>query len=548
MRISRMTVAANGIARTLAPTDDCGWRKLSALDYLLAALVALAGAWIFQVWQAHIGLNFGDEGLLWYAVQRTLAGQWVMRDFSAYYDPGRYLLYAGWARLGHDDGIVMLRYGNALIQAVALLLASLLLLRVLPSRWLFPLFGLAAALWMAPRHKIIDVAASVWMTFFLAWLIVQPTRRRHLLAGMQVGLLWILGRNHALYAAVAALAITVILAVGEPDPRHTLWRRLRWGAAGMAVGMIPMLLMLLVVPGMARGYWQNAVLRYVQYGASSPPLPVPWPWKAPAAWNTYAARAVGLGFLTVPVAMAVAIVLLTRHRWRGESLRRHPIFLAATVCAALEAHHQFARADLPHLAQAGFPLFLLLTALPQLVAARRRGAARGLTWGTLALLSATAMPLLCPRWMAQHQPAADYAWENLAGEQLYLPRATRAQYRAADNVVRQLRPGETVIFVPYVPGLFAVFRLWCPLPEPYPLSPETPAWQHEIIHRLQQAHTTWAMVWPDRLDGRADLGFAQTHPLVWQYLQQQFVPVPVPVVAGNVCLLHRPDPTDAKSP
>lgn len=56
-------------------------------------LEAMLGASILSIitflLQSNYGFGWADEGLLWYASQRTHAGDLPIRDFFAY-DPGRY--------------------------------------------------------------------------------------------------------------------------------------------------------------------------------------------------------------------------------------------------------------------------------------------------------------------------------------------------------------------------------------------------------------------------------------------------------------------------
>ena len=102
-----------------------GWKRLGREDYLLAGLTALFCVLMEQLLQVRVGLNLADEGFLWYGVQRVLAGEVPVRDFQAY-EPGRYYMLAGWARMVQSDGIVAMRCGLAVVQWAALFPALLL--------------------------------------------------------------------------------------------------------------------------------------------------------------------------------------------------------------------------------------------------------------------------------------------------------------------------------------------------------------------------------------------------------------------------------------
>jgi hypothetical protein len=75
--------------------------------------------------------------------------------------------------------------------------------------------------------------------------------------------------------------------------------------------------------------------------------------------------------------------------------------------------------------------------------------------------------------------------------------------------------------------------------EAYPVLPETPGRQEKIIADLERHRTDWALVWPDRIDGRADLGFDRTHAMVYAYLRRNFQLMATDDAAGGVEILRR---------
>ena len=473
-----------------------------------AAAVSLAWVLAVQVSQCRIDLNLGDEGMLWYGVQRTTAGEWAIRDFQAY-DPGRYLLLAGWAKLVGSDGIVAVRFGLAVVAWTALWAGTTLVLRATGSRTVATVACGALAVWMGPRHKLVDAAAAVWVTGALAMLVERPSRWRHFGVGVVVGLMWLVGMNHAAYAGVAAGAVGACLVVAGAGEAGWV-RRVGWTSAGVLAGAVPMLAILAFVPHYATAYWQLAILPLVHAGGTNLTVPVPWPWRA----TTPGGVATGLGFVLLPVVVVTAIVAQLVRR------QAEPVLLAATATAAVWAHHAFARADLSHLSQAIGPTLIVAAVLP--FAVRWRRAAMAVVWPPVVAVTLWTMSAVTPTFNARLTAGEVGSWQTVGGERLFLPAGVAGRCRAAADVSSHTPAGGTDLFVPYVPGLYAVTRRRCPMYESYPLAPATAEEQQRAVDGLDRGGVAWVLYWADRIDGRDDLGFTNTDPVVWRYLTDQY--------------------------
>src|SRR6476660_1595204 len=114
-------------------------------------LLAAGSVVLLFLWQGRHGLNLGDEGYLWYGVQRVMVGEVPIRDFYAY-DPGRYywsaLLMSAWG----DNGIMALRATVAIFQAIGLFIALALLAcsPAKPNRLWLILATITLVVWMFP--------------------------------------------------------------------------------------------------------------------------------------------------------------------------------------------------------------------------------------------------------------------------------------------------------------------------------------------------------------------------------------------------------------
>jgi hypothetical protein len=394
---------------------------------------------------------------------------------------------------------------------------------------------------MAPRHNMPDVAAPMWMLCVLALLIAGADRKSHFLAGFAAAALWFIGINHALYGVISVGIVVVAIACSEKVPWRRLIGRIGWTIAGAALVTLLVLIWLLAVPHFFIGYWNNEIVRLVENGATNLTLPIPWPWDVtapPGIWFALSAYALSIGFVLFPVAVAMAFMVLVSPSRFG-TLRQYPVTLAAAAATSAWAHRAFSRADLPHLVPSGAPLVILLVAIPETLTGVWRGLARTMCWSAIVFVSGFAAASLSPVIAAYLPNAPKYQWCAIEGEKLWIPDYARQDYAAASDVVRRMAPGQTVLFVPYDPVLYAVFRLRCPIYESYALFPASRSEQREVVQNLQRPGMDWVLYWPDRVDKRADLGFDQTDPVAWDYILKNFELVKVVEEARGVRIYRR---------
>jgi hypothetical protein len=340
----------------------------------------------------------------------------------------------------------------------------------------------------------------------------------------------------------------IAIACSEKLPWRAIFARIKWVAAGVVPVVLAVLIWLLVVPHFLIGYWKNAIVRLVESGTTNLTMPIPWPWKvgAPnASWDSLSAYSVSIGFVLFPAAVAIALLILFSP-WRIRRMRQYPVALAAAAASLAWLHYAFSRADQPHLVQAGTPMLILLVALPETLTGIGRIGARAVCWFAVVFMSVFAAATLTPAIALCVPNATKYQWMNVQGERLYMPDFSLPDYEAALGVVRTLKPGQTILFVPYDAGLYAVFRLRCPIYESYCLFPASPSEQRELVEDLQKPGLDWAFIWPDRVDGRADLGFEQTDRLGWEYILKNFDFVRTVPEARNVRIYRRKTGASAK--
>ena len=113
----------------------------------MGTIVLLLG-WFFL--DGDIGVNFADEGYLWYGTEALQRGEVPMRDFQAY-DPGRYVWTAAWSFvLGRD--LVALRLACTLFACLGVFAGLLAARRLSRNGWFLTSVALLLAAWMHPSQ------------------------------------------------------------------------------------------------------------------------------------------------------------------------------------------------------------------------------------------------------------------------------------------------------------------------------------------------------------------------------------------------------------
>ena len=471
---------------------------------LVAALCFAALGW--QLW---FGFDPADEGFLWYGAQRTLLGELPLRDFQAY-DPGRYFWSAVWMLLAGDSGIVALRAGNVVLAAIAVVLATWSVTSASPRPHPLSIIATGAifTLWMVPGFKVADSFAVILVMFGLTRLIRRPTLGRYLIGGICWGVAATIGINHALYGLVAGL-LTLAYLRGAPQ----LGRAVAFAAAGAAIGYSPMLALHAFAPGFTAAFIDGIRLLF-EYGATNQAVPFPSPLAflqvekmgyLIAATETLAA----LLFLAVPLFWAGMAWRLRDHDFRA--VVPAPA-LAGLFLSLPYAHYAYSRAD---------PLHLAISILPVL-AATLAWSIQASRWRSALLATALAYSLVVTAHMhSGYYFLRGFLTERVAvgTDRLLLRPEIAAQVRAVQKVAGAAAPGQ-FFAGPYLPAAYAIAGRKSPVWEIYMLFPSSPARQQAETGRLQAAGVRHALIVDARADGRADLGLAQTHPLLFAYLRK----------------------------
>ena len=447
-----------------------------------------------------------------------MLGEIPIRDFMAY-DPGRYYWSAGLMSLWGDNGIMALRGSVAVLQAMGLFVGLVLIARTIrkPNILYLLLSAVILAFWMFPRHKLFDISLSIFLIGILAFLIESPTVKRYFLAGFYVGLIAVFGRNHGMYGAAGSVGVMAWMSLSRVEGPGLIKGSVLW-AAGIVVGFTPILFMALLVPDFAVAFWESIRFLFEQK-ATNLPLPIPWPWRVSFSSipTKEAIRGVlvGLLFIAIVIFGMLSITWVVWQKYQKKQVS--PTLVATSFLALPYAHFAYSRADVSHLAQGIFPLLVGCLALLATQPARVK-------WPLVLLLcvaSLWVMQAFQPGWQCGSGKQCEDI--EISGTHLKVDQGTAASIGLLRDLVEQYAPnGQSFIVTPFWPGAYPLFERKAPMWEIFALFPRSRVFEQAEIERIKAAQPEFAFILDIPLDGRDELRFQNTHPLINQYILDNF--------------------------
>jgi len=492
--------------------------------YTLAISVLVV--FISYTWQGNKGFNLWDEGFLWYGVQRVLLGEVPIRDFMAY-DPGRYYWTAALIRFFGDNGIMSLRAAVAAFQMLGLFIGLFLIAQShQPKRKGDVVFILLAAItlavWMFPRHKLFDISISILLIGVLAYLVSNPVPRRYLVAGACVGLIAVFGRNHGVYGSLGSLGVIAWLSIKSQSDIGLIKAVVLWGT-GVAIGFSPVILMAFLIPGFGVAFWESVRFLF-EHKATNLPLPIPWPWTVNFSTASFGEAArnilIGLFFIGTLVFGGLSLAWVVHRKFRKEAVS--PVLVASAFLSLPYAHYAFSRADVGHLAHGVFPLLVGSFVLLSLSAAR-------LKWPLALVLCGSSlwvMHIFHPGWycLASKQCVS----VEISGSQLKVDPGTANDVALLRKLAEEFAPnGRSFVATPFWPGAYALLERRSPTWEVYALFSRSETFENREIARIQASNPGFVFVFDLPLDGREELRFRNTHPLIYKFIMENFDPIDV---------------------
>jgi len=474
-------------------------------------------------WQGNITFSLWDEGYLWYGAQRVMLGEVPVRDFMSY-EPGRYYWSAALMSLWGDNGIMALRGAIAIFQVIGLFVGLLLIARAAKKQNLFYLLLAAITLvaWMFPNFRLFDISLSIFSIGLLTFLVQNPTTRGYFFAGLGVGLLAVFGRNHGVYGIAGSIGVMVWLNIKREGGPGLIKGFMLW-SAGVTAGYMPILLMVLLVPGFALAFWESIYFLIFEVKTTTIHLPVPWPWRVDFATLSLgkAIREVlrGLFYIAIGVFGVLSIIWVVSQKLRNRQVST--ILVAVAFLALPYAHYAYGRAAITQLPVGIFPLLIGCLVILATQSAKVK-------W-SLALMICTASLYATyktlPGWVCRaSKPCVNI---EISGSNMVVQPDTASDVRLLRKLADQYAPdGQSFIATPFWPGAYALLERKSPMWSIYALWSRNDDFQREEIERIKDSDPEFVLISEHALDGREDLRFKNTNKLIYQYLVNNFQLLP----------------------
>jgi hypothetical protein len=290
-----------------------------------------------------------------------------------------------------------------------------------------------------------------------------------------------------------------------------------WGT-GIVIGFSPIIMMSLFIPGFGIAFWESVRFLF-EIKATNLSLPTPWPWNVNFSNALFGAATrgvlIGLFFLGTLLFAGLSLAWVIYRRFRNEVTP--PALVASAFLAIPYAHFAFSRADVSHLAQGAFPMLIGVFVL--LFVSTKK-----FKWPLALLLFMTSL------WVTHiHHPGWNCTTSKkcvateISGAQIKVSPHVAAQISFLMKVVDNYAPnGENYVVTPFSPGGYALLERKSPMWEIYALFPRNESFEEKEIERIKASKPEFAIIFDYPLDGRDELRFKNTHPLINQYFLDNF--------------------------
>lgn len=427
-----------------------------------------------------------------------------------------------------SDGILAARISALVFQTMAVCIGVVLLWRVSGTSK----FGLKALLlvfaalvfnlWASPYYKVFDYGTSILIVAILVLILESSTGRTWFFGGVMLGLSAIMGRNHGVYGILATvLAVLYLLICGQRLAQ--LMKLSGFFVLGIVVGFSPTLLLAGLIPGFTDAFVAS-LIDLVQSGATNIPLVVPWPWNvAPGLGILVSTMEIlkGLLFVGLLLAPLLTFIVLVKNR-RTELPRSQALLAAAAFTGLAYSHYAYSRADITHLALAIFPLLIILLLTGEAIR-------RPVILAASLLLISTIVLAQKNLFFANKILGKPLDAIEITGSKVYVAPYFNKLTKEMKDALRsdllngsESSPNADFLAIPNFPTLYAMEKKKMPIWEIYALWPRKPDFEKTEIARLNIAKPGVVILSNHALDGREDMRYSLTHPLMYAWINENY--------------------------
>ncbi|MGB8410887.1 MAG: hypothetical protein WCE58_13390, partial [Gallionella sp.] len=267
-------------------------------------------------------------------------------------------------------------------------------------------------------------------------------------------------------------------------------------------------------------FWES-IRNLSEMKGTNIPLPVPWPWLLPfkqlSIVETMRGMMFRMSFIFIVGFGLSGIIWAMRKKLKGETV---PAALVASIFLTLPyAHHAYSRADITHLAPGILPFVMGILAL---LAAQAANIKRSL-FLLLLFVGASLLLMLPVRYIWECAAINKCVDANILGDKLKIDQGVANNLAILAVLSEQYAPDDRMILVaPFWPGVYAALNKKSPILEIYAISPRNAAFQHAEIERIKAADPGLVVINDFAFDGRDDLRYSNTHPIIDQYVRDNF--------------------------
>lgn len=444
-----------------------------------------------------------------------MLGEVPIRDFMAY-DPGRYYFSAWLMKLWADDGIVSLRLAISVIKFVAVFVAlSVLVSNTEKQSLLFVILSaVILALWIIHYDQLSPVILLACVTYLLN----NPCGRRYFILGLWVGFAAVIGRNHGVYGLVTSFLTIVYIRIRSDDPTAVYKGAIIWGS-GIAIGYLPIIAMLMVVPDFALPFWKS-ILFLFELKATNLPVPIPWPWLFDFGqpFSGEALRSLLLGLLILFITIFSVVGLFLAYFRKITYKHNYPILVSSIFTTTAYLHYVYSRADTPHLHNVMPPLVIgciaLFTYRPNAI-----------KWTALILLLGASLFQTLPSYPRFNcvGSGGNCTDMGIGKDRIFVPKRVANDLAFVKNLSdKYVTQDQHFLVVPFWPGVYPALNYRNPMRELYALLPQNRTYQLAEIERLKDANVRFVLIIDIELDGSSDTLYRNTHPLIHDYIEDNF--------------------------